>query len=96
MSIETGVPLQRQVAFGQDGQLEVESGAVETTLAEHGVDLNLHQPSSRIDQPASHEFVDDRLELVRSEVSEQGALFASDDDAQVTLEGDSAALRYLF
>jgi hypothetical protein len=96
MSIESEVPFQRQAAFGQDGELEVESRILETTLAEHGVDIDLNRPSSRIDRPASDEFVDDRLEMAHLDVSEQGALFASDDDAQVTLEGDSASVRCLF
>jgi hypothetical protein len=88
--------IHRQAVFGTEG-LEVETGAVETTLTDHGIEVG-HQRSTRLNIPTSESFVDDRPQTSDSSVdaSEQEPLFVSPNPGQRTLEGRDASMVPLF
>jgi len=61
MSDRPEIEIQRQTAFGDDGQLEVTETSVETSLEDFGADVDHRDRDSRLDQPEACEFgVDDR------------------------------------
>jgi len=84
--------IHRQAVFGTEG-LEVETGAVETTLTDHGIEVG-HQRSTRLDVPTSENFVDDRPQTNGGSVDagEQESLFASSNPGQRTLDGRDASM----
>jgi len=86
-----GLSVHRQAVFGTEG-LEVETGAVETTLTDHGIEVG-HQRSTRIDVPTSGSFVDDRPQTSAGSVDagEQEQLFASSIPGQQVLNGRDAS-----
>ena len=88
--------IHRQAVFGTEG-LEVETGAVETTLPDHGIEVD-HQRSTRLDVPTSESFVDDRPQTSASSVDagEQEPLFASSTPGQRTLDDRDASMVPLF
>ena len=88
--------IHRQAVFGTEG-LEVETGAVETTLTDHGIEVG-HQRSTRLDVPTSESFVDDRPQTSASSVDagEQEPLFASSTPGQRTLDDRDASMVPLF
>ena len=88
--------IHRQAVFGTEG-LDVETGAVETTLTDHGVEVG-HQRSARLDVPTSESFVDDRPQTSAGSVdaSEQEPLFASSTPGQRTLDDRDASIVPLF
>ena len=88
--------IHRQAVFGTEG-LEVETGAVETTLTDHGIEVG-HQRSSRLDVPTSESFVDDRPQTSDGcgDAGEQESLFASSTPGQRTLDGHDASMVLLF
>jgi hypothetical protein len=88
--------IHRQAVFGTEG-LEVETGAVETTLTDHGIEVG-HQRSTRLDVPTSESFVDDRPQTSASsvEAGEQEPLFASSTPGQRTLDDRDASTIPLF
>ena len=87
-----GLSIHRQAVFGTEG-LELETGAVETTLTDHRIEVG-HQRSTRLDVPTSQDFVDDRPPTSDSRVDagEQGSLFASSTAGQRTLDGRDASV----
>jgi len=91
-----GLSIHRQTVFGAEG-LEVETGAVETTLTDHGIEVG-HQRSTRLDIPTSENFVDDRPQTSASgvDVGDQEPLFASSTPDQRTLDGRDASTVPLF
>jgi len=55
------IEIQRQTAFGDDGQLEVTKTSVETSLEDFGADVDHRDRDSRLDRPEASKFgVDDR------------------------------------
>ena len=97
MSDHPDIEIQRQTAFGDDGQLEVTETNVETSLEDFGADVDHRDRDSRLDRPEASEFgVDDRPEIVQSSTGEQSSLFADMDADQQTLTGDDAAMGCLF
>ena len=97
MSDRPEIEIQRQTAFGDDGQLEVTEKSVETSLEDFGADVDHRDRDSRLDRPEASEFgVDDRPEVERSSESDQSSLFATTDEDQQTLTGDKAVVRCLF
>jgi hypothetical protein len=88
--------IHRQAVFGTEG-LEVETGAVETTLTDHGIEVG-HQRSTRLDVPTSESFVDDRPQTSDGcgDAGEQEPLFASSTPGQRTLDGHDASMVPLF
>ena len=88
--------IHRQAVFGTEG-LEVETGAVETTLTDHGIEVG-HQRSTRLDVPTSGSFVDDRPQTSDGcgDAGEQESLFASSTPGQRTLDGHDASMVPLF
>jgi hypothetical protein len=84
--------IHRQAVFGTEG-LEVETGAVETTLTDHGIEVG-HQRSTRLDVPTSESFVDDRPQTSDGcgDSGEQEPLFASSTPGQRTLDGRDASM----
>ena len=91
-----GLSVHRQAVFGSEG-LEVETGAVETTLTDHGIEVGL-QRSTRLDVPTSETFVDDRPQTSDGSVDagEQEPLFASSTPGQRTLDGRDASMVPMF
>ncbi|WP_254547339.1 hypothetical protein [Halomarina pelagica] len=97
MSDRPTIQIQRQTAFGDDGQLEVTETSVETSLEDFGAEVDHRDRDSRLDQPEASKFgVDDRPEVERSSESDQSSLFATTDEDQQTLTGDKAVARCLF
>ena len=97
MSDRPEIEIQRQTAFGDDGQLEVAEKSVETSLEDFGADVDHRDRDSRLDRPEASEFgVDDRPEIVQSSTGEQSTLFADTDADQQTLTGSEAAMQCLF
>jgi len=88
--------IHRQAVFGTEG-LEVETGAVETTLTDHGIEVG-HQRSTRFDVPTSESFVDDRPQPSDDcgDAGEQESLFASSTPGQRTLDDRNASMVPLF
>ena len=88
--------IHRQAVFGTEG-LEVETGAVETTLTDHGIEVG-HQRSTRLDVPTSESFVDDRPQTSAGSVDagEQEPLFASSTPGQRTLDDRDASMVPIF
>ncbi|MFC6942597.1 hypothetical protein ACFQE8_21980 [Salinirubellus sp. GCM10025818] len=88
--------IHRQAVFGTEG-LEIETGAVETTLTDHGIEVG-HQRSTRLDVPTSESFVDDRPQTSAGSVDagEQEPLFASSTPGQRTLDDRDASMVPLF
>ncbi|WP_318570604.1 hypothetical protein [Salinigranum marinum] len=82
-----GLSVHRQAVFGTGG-LEVETGAVETTLTDHSIEVG-HQRSTRLDMPTSESFIDDRPQTSdgKVDIGEQESLFASPNPGQRTLDG---------
>ena len=97
MSDRPAIQIQRQTAFGDNGQLEVTETSVETSLEDFGAEVDHRNRNSRLDRPEANEFgVDDRPEVEQSSESNQSSLFATSDEDQQTLTGDKAAARCLF
>lgn len=97
MSDRPEIEIQRQTAFGEDGQFEMTETSVETSLEDFGADIDHRDRDSRLDRPESSEFgVDDRPEVVQSSTGDQSTLFADTDANQQTLTGDEAAMQCLF
>ena len=97
MSDDPDIEIQRQTAFGDDGQLEVKDGSVETSLEDFGADVDHRDRDSRLDQPAASEFgVDDRPKVEQADGGDQATLFADTAADQQTLTGEEAAARCLF
>ena len=97
MSDHPNIEVQRQTAFGDDGELEITETNVETSLDDFGADVDHRDRNSRLDRPEASVFgVDDRPEIVQSSTGEQSSLFADTDADQQTLTGDDAAIRCLF
>ena len=88
--------IHRQAVFGTEG-LEVETGAVETTLTDHGIEVG-HQRSTRLDVHTSESFVDDRPQTSARGVDtgKQEPLFASSTPGQRTLDDRDASMVPLF
>ncbi|AXG08262.1 hypothetical protein DU500_17375 (plasmid) [Haloplanus rubicundus] len=88
--------IHRQAVFGTEG-LGVETGAVETTLTDHGIEVG-HQRSTRLDVPTSENFVDDRSQTSAGNVDagKQESLFASSSPGQRTLDDRDASMVPLF
>ena len=84
--------IHRQAVFGTEG-LEVETGAVETTLTDHGIEGG-RQRSTRLDVPSSESFVDDRPQTSDDceDAGEQESLFVSSTPGQRTLDGRDASM----
>ena len=97
MSDRPEIEIQRQTAFGEDGQLELTETSVETSLEDFGADVDHRDRDSRLDRPEASEFgVDDRPEVTHSSTGDQSTLFADTDADQQTLTGDEAAMQCLF
>ena len=97
MSDRPEIEIQRQTAFGDDGQLEVTETSVETSLEDFGADVDHRDWDSQLDQPEASEFgLDDRPEVEDSDKGDQASLFADTAEDQQTLAGDNAADRCLF
>lgn len=97
MSDRPEIDIQRQTAFGDDGQLEVTETSVETSLEDFGADVDHRDRCSRRDRPEASEFgVDDRPEVEQPSEGDQSTLFADTDESQQTLTGADAAARCLF
>ena len=91
------IEIQRQTAFGDDGQLEVIETSVETSLEDFGADVDHRERTPRLDQPEASQFgVDDRPEKEQESADNQATLFADTEDDQQTLTGEKAAARCLF
>ncbi len=83
--------------------LEIDDTPFETTLSDHGLDIDTQVRTSRIDSGGSQEFVDDRpLSAIRasnggnSTEERQEALFVNTEADQRTLGGGQASARCLF
>ncbi|MFC7140016.1 hypothetical protein ACFQMA_09235 [Halosimplex aquaticum] len=96
-----------RTSIGENGFLELDDTPSETTLFDHGVDIDTRTPTPRIETGGSDEFVDDRpVSAVRERLggdsqdseypSQQGMLFASTDADQRTLDGEQASARFMF
>ncbi|TKX72466.1 hypothetical protein [Halorubrum sp. GN11GM_10-3_MGM] len=97
MSDRPEFEIQRQTAFGDDGQLEVTETNVETSLEDFGADVDHRDRNSRLDRPEASDFgVDDRPEVEQTSEGDQSTLFADTDKDQQTLAGDDTATRCLF
>lgn len=97
MSDRPEIEIQRQTAFGEDGQLELAETSVETSLEDFGADVDHRDRDSQLDRPEASEFgVDDRPEVTQSSTGDQSTLFADTDADQQTLTGDEAAMQCLF
>ena len=73
MSDRPKIEIQRQTAFGDDGQLEITEMSVETSLEDFGADVDHRDRDSRLDRPEPSEFgVDDRPEVEHSEERRSG------------------------
>ncbi|WP_254544610.1 hypothetical protein [Halomarina pelagica] len=97
MSDRPEIEIQRQTAFGKNGQLELAETSVETSLEDFGADVDHRDRDSRLDRPEASEFgVDDRPEVAQSSTGDQSTLFADTDADQQTLTGDEAAMQCLF
>jgi hypothetical protein len=97
MSDRPDIEIQRQTAFGEDGQLEVPGTSIGTSLEDFGADVDHRDRDSRLDRPEASEFgVDDRPEVARSSEGDQSTLFADTDEDQQTLTGAEAATQCLF
>ena len=89
--------VQRQMVFAEGGEIEPEEGPVGTSLEDFGVDVDHRERETQIEQASASEFgVDDRPEVRRAKIGEQGALFTSVGEDQRTLAGEKAAGRSLF
>ena len=86
MSERPEIEIQRQTAFGDDGQLEITETSVETSLEDFGADVDHRDRNSRRDRP----------EVEHSGKGDQSSLFADTAEDQQTLAGDDAAARCLF
>jgi len=97
MSDRAEIEIQRQTAFGDDGQLEVTEASVEISLENFGADVDHRDRDARLDRPEASEFgVDDRPEVEQTSEGDQSTLFADTDEDQQTLAGDDAVDRCLF
>jgi hypothetical protein len=97
MSDRPEIEIQRQTAFGDDGQLEVTETSVETSPEDFGAEVDHRDRGSCLDRPEASEFgVDDRPEVEQTSEGEQSSLFADTAEDQQTLAGDDAAARCLF
>ena len=97
MSDRSEIEIQRQTAFGDDGQLEVTESSVETSLENFGADVDHRDRDSRLGRPRASEFgVDDRPEVEQTSEGDQSTLFADTDEDQQTLAGDESVGRCLF
>ncbi|WP_458190724.1 hypothetical protein [Haladaptatus sp. NG-WS-4] len=97
MSDRPDIEIQRQTAFGEDGQLEITATSVETSLEDFGAEVDHRDRDSRLDRPAASQFgVDDRPDVEQSAESDQSTLFAATADDQQTLAGDEANTRCLY
>ena len=97
MSDRAEIEIQRQTAFGDDGQLEVTEASVEISLENFGADVDHRDRDSRLGRLEASEFgVDDRPEVEQTSEGDQSTLFADTDEYQQTLAGDDAVDRCLF
>ena len=97
MSDRPEIGIQRQTAFGDDGQLEVTETSVEISLEDFGADVDHRDRDSRLDRPEASKFgVDDRPEVEQTSEGNKSTLFADTDEDQQTLVGDDGVGRCLF
>jgi hypothetical protein len=97
MSDRPEIEIQRQTAFGDDGQLEVPETSVGTSLEDFGADVDHRDRDSRLDRLEASEFgADDRPNVTQSSEGDQSTLFADTDEDQQTLTGAEAAMQCLF
>jgi hypothetical protein len=91
----------------EHGLLALDDEPFETTLFDHGVDVDTRQPTSRLETGGSKEFIDDRpASAIRSGHDQtdsfeagsgiQGTLSADTALDQRTLNGDQASARFMF
>lgn len=91
----------------EQGLLALDDEPFETTLFDHGIDVDTRQQTSRIETGGSDEFIDDRpLSAIRPERSDpdsletapglQGTLFTDTACDQRTLNDDQASARFMF
>ncbi len=91
MSDRPEIEIQRQTAFGEDGQLEMTETSVETSLKDFGADVDHRDRDSRLDRPEASEFgVGDRSEVDQASDREQSVLFADTAEDKQTLGGENA------
>ena len=91
----------QQLVFGEGGDLEAGSSEFDTTLLEYGIQIESQMRPTRLDQPSSREFIDDRPSAneVVGETQSSGSqrpLFAATKPDQWTLDGQLAHLQFLF
>ncbi|WP_458189496.1 hypothetical protein [Haladaptatus sp. NG-WS-4] len=97
MSDRPEIEIQRQTAFGENGQLELAETNVETSLEDFGADIDHRDRDSRLDRPEASEFgVDNRPTVEQTIEGDQATLFADTDADQQTLRGDTATMQCLF
>ncbi len=87
----------------ETGLLEIDDTPFETTLSDHGLNIDTQPRTPRIDSGGSEEFVDDRsLSAIRasngghSTEGRQEALFVNTEADQRTLDGGQANTKFLF
>jgi len=75
MSDRPEIEIQRQTAFGEDGELGVTETSVETSLEDFGADVDHRDRDSRLDRPEASEFgVDDRPEAEQPSEGDQSTI----------------------
>ncbi|GAA0451534.1 hypothetical protein GCM10008985_03960 [Halococcus dombrowskii] len=95
---DTGsIPREQQMVFGDDGEIEPNGDAVETSLEAFGAEVDHSEGSGRVVKPSATRFgIDDRAQTSQRTESDQRSLFADVESGQQTLGGDDAATRCLF
>lgn len=89
------VKIERQVRFGTSGEFVVDTDPVAATLVDYGVAVGPER-SSRLASSGSDAFVDDRTRSAAEQAGDQAVLIADVAADQQTLNGEAAALRWLF
>lgn len=93
----SGITTERQMAFGEDGELEYKESNIDTTLDQFDFEIDPQRTESRIDSPAATSLMnDDRPDEERGSGGEQANLFPDVDEGQQTLMGSSAHNQCLF
>jgi hypothetical protein len=95
---DTGsIPREQQMVFGDDGEIEPDGDAVETSLEAFGAEVDHSEGSGQVAKPSATRFgIDDRAQTSQRTESDQRSLFADVESGQQTLGGDDAATRCLF
>lgn len=101
--IEDGTVEDGERAVDEKGLLKLDDTPFETTLFDHGVNVDTRSQTSRIETAGSDDFIDDRpLTKTGNSLDAgngpgmQGTLFADTAVDQRTLEGDQASARFMF